>query len=877
MIPPRPAFPGMRRLARRPRARHTLVIEEFEGRLLPSVVTVDAGSVIRPVNRQVLGANLAWWDSALNTTQTRQMVQAAGLNFFRIPGGWFADVWHFNDPQVFAGGNTSGNMAQFIASMGAAGMVTVNYGTGSPQEAAAYLAYLNARVGDTTAIGLGPQWNVATTSWVNRDWKTAGYWASLRAATPLPLDDGLNFLRLGRAQPFGIKYWEVGNEIYGIWAADLHTAPHDPYTYVAFTSQFADYAAQIDPAVSIGVDGSGPGSDAYPNSADWTKQVLQQCAARAFTPDFLSDHSYVVEPGFENDANLLLHAASDPTAVSVSGPINWSVRAKAYRVLIGQYLGAAGANVRLMATEVNSVSIAPSSQTSSLVNGLWLADSLGGILQTEYESAVVYALRSNFDTHRYLPSLYGWRKGGDYGMIGSSGPSPATGTYVPYPNYFAEQLLSKMVHDGDTVVRAGTDDPTVSAYAVKQANGHLGLLVINKNPNTDLTPQFQIAGFVPSGAATVWRYGKAQDDAQSRTIDGQSSLASSTTTLSVNGSTFSYSLPQYSMTVLDLAPLSGLPSGWTDADVGGPGRAGGASFDGTTWTVIGGGADIGGTSDQFHFTSRALTGNGSVIARVAGLTAASPLAEAGVMLRNGTDPNASFAGVVLTPGNGVAFQWRTNAGGSSGAAQVAGVGGPLWVKLTRAGNLFAGYYSTDGVRWTQVGGIQAIAMGATVRAGLAVSAHNDASLATSRFTGVAVQSGFTTALSRAVWVASASSTEAGGSAARAIDGSTGTRWSSGTRQTAGQWFQLDLGSSQTFQGLVMDSTGTPLDVPRGYAVYVSDNGTDWSSQTAVATGTGSSVTSITLAAAVTKRYVRIVLTRSDPFWWWSIHDLGLFV
>jgi len=143
---------------------------------------------------------------------------------------------------------------------------------------------------------------------------------------------------------------------------------------------------------------------------------------------------------------------------------------------------------------------------------------------------------------------------------------------------------------------------------------------------------------------------------------------------------------------------------------------------------------------------------------------------------------------------------------------------------------------------------------------------------------VNVAVGFTTALSHAGWSASASSTTSGRSPANAIDGNAGTRWSTGAHQRPGQWFQLDLGSVKTFQRLVLDSTNSPNDYPRGYAVYVSDNGTDWSSLSSVATGAGTGpVTTITLGAAVTKRYVRIVQTGSDPVRWWSIHELNLFV
>ena len=57
------------------------------------------------------------------------------------------------------------------------------------------------------------------------DWKTAGYWAKLRASTPAEYQtwataDGVYnprnaFLAIDRDTPVGIKYWEIGNETFG--------------------------------------------------------------------------------------------------------------------------------------------------------------------------------------------------------------------------------------------------------------------------------------------------------------------------------------------------------------------------------------------------------------------------------------------------------------------------------------------------------------------------------------------------------------------------------------------------------------------------------------------------------------------------------------
>jgi hypothetical protein len=513
---------------------------------LLATVTVDAGEVVRAVNPQLLGVNTAWWDTDLNTADTQQMVQAAGLNLFRLPGGSSSDDFHFNSPPTYQGEGTIPSMASFVASVSGQAVVTLDYGSGSPQEAAALLAYLNAPVGATTEIGDGQEWNDATGQWQTVNWQNAGYWASLRAATPLAVDDGLNFLRLGRAAPFGFKYFEVGNEEYGSWEIDHHAMEHDPATYVAFAMQFQAYAGLIDPSISIGVDAAGP-DDSYNN---WIADVLQDAASQGLSIGFISDHNYVQSPGSESDATLLLGTVSDPDS-----PYDWGVRAAGYANLLDQYLGADN-NVQLFTTEFNSVSYDPGKQTTSLVNGLFIADSLGSLLETSYNAAIVWDLRNGWNTgNNNSSSLYGWREGGDYGLLGSPpDDAPLTGAYIPYPSYFAEQLASKIIVAGGSVVAANSSDPDLAVYAVLEANGDLEMLVINKSPTASITGQFQLSNFQPAAQAEVWQYGEAQDTAQSESSDGQSALANFSTALDLSGSIFSDDFPAYSMSVLVLSP-----------------------------------------------------------------------------------------------------------------------------------------------------------------------------------------------------------------------------------------------------------------------------------------------------------------------------------
>ena len=187
--------------------------------------TISAASPLHAVSANMLGVNMVWWDTADVSTQTQQMSAAAGFKLFRFPGGSSSDEYHFN---VSANGGDSSaitvpQFAQYITSAGGTGLVTLDYGSGSPQEAAAELAYLEGSATDTTVIGNGIEWNTTTNQWQTVNWGTAGYWAALRGAKPLATDDGLNFLRINDAAPFtAIRYWEVGNEEYGSWETDHH-------------------------------------------------------------------------------------------------------------------------------------------------------------------------------------------------------------------------------------------------------------------------------------------------------------------------------------------------------------------------------------------------------------------------------------------------------------------------------------------------------------------------------------------------------------------------------------------------------------------------------------------------------------------------------
>lgn len=127
-------------------------------------------------------------------------------------------------------------------------------------------------------------------------------------------------------------------------------------------------------------------------------------------------------------------------------------------------------------------------------------------------------------------------------------------------------------------------------------------------------------------------------------------------------------------------------------------------------------------------------------------------------------------------------------------------------------------------------------------------------------------------LDRTLWVAS-SSTTGNDSPANALDGNLTTRWSTDTSQVSGQWFEVDMGVANTFNQLVLNSVNSGNDYPRGYQVYVSNDGVNWGS--AVATGTGTAnITTINLPAQAA-RYIKIIQTGSVGGTYWSIDEFNI--
>lgn len=467
---------------------------------LPAVVhvSVDAARPVRTVDARWFGVNTAVWDGNYEKPETTGLLQELGARVLRFPGGSLSDEYHWASNQ--SGSNTwtwvtsFDKFARVATNIGAQVYITVNYGTGSPEEAAGWVRYSNL------------------------------------------------------TKNYGFKYWEIGNENFGSWETDANVYPHDAYTYAVRAAVYFQQMKAVDPTIKIGVVGTpgetngANGYSAHPafnprtgkSSNGWTPVVLATLKSLDVTPDFLIHHQY---PEWT-------YSESDPLLLQTSTA--WAREAADLRQQISDYFGPGGESIELVCTENNSNSGDQGKQSTSLVNGLYLADSLGQFMKTEFNAYVWWDLRNSKDTRGNMDStLYGWRSYGDLGMV--------EGLTNRHPTFYTAKLLQYFARADDTVLSTSTDHLLLSAYAVRHNNGALALLVINKNPAGPIAAQIVLRSFTPDPSAQVWSYGIPQDEA-ARLGVGSPDIAQAT--YAPASAALGLGFAPYSVTLINFAPTA---------------------------------------------------------------------------------------------------------------------------------------------------------------------------------------------------------------------------------------------------------------------------------------------------------------------------------
>jgi hypothetical protein len=129
------------------------------------------------------------------------------------------------------------------------------------------------------------------------------------------------------------------------------------------------------------------------------------------------------------------------------------------------------------------------------------------------------------------------------------------------------------------------------------------------------------------------------------------------------------------------------------------------------------GRDVNGSYDDWAavYKPSAIGSSGSISARVASIDAVDTSSKAGVVVRNSFNTSSpsndashlnstGYAAVVVTPSQGVIFEWDSAGNGYlRNSSSVPAVRPPVWIRLNIANSSASGYYSLDGKTWSQVG------------------------------------------------------------------------------------------------------------------------------------------------------------------------------
>jgi hypothetical protein len=444
-------------------------------------VTVNATAGLGTIPSNAIGLNTAVYDGHMNDPAIPGLLKAAGIDALRYPGGSFSDIynWQTNLAQGgFVAPNTGfANFMTTASATGANPIIDVNYGTGTPALAAAWVQ--NADVTNN----------------------------------------------------FGINYWEVGNEVYGNgtygaqWEADAHctdasgkpvtiggepaqTFNCGPATYANGVLSYISAMKAVNPNIHVCAVLTTPGfwPDNVTNSTtspqSWNQTVLSTLGAKT---DCVILHYY---PGGSTAAGML----TDPT--DIAGIVS-TVHSQ-----ISQFAGVNPAGVKLIVTETNT-SIDMDTQPAALfAPDMYMSWLENGVTNVDWW---------NEHNGAGTPSTVGGAQDfGDQGIFsnnsnGSGVTEPAVNT--PFAPYFGIEMLSKLGAPGDQMVNSTSSDPLVRTHAVRRAGGGLDVLIDNEDPSGTHTVNLTYNNFTPSGTPTVFTLA---NNATTITSTTQSSAASVT-------------------------------------------------------------------------------------------------------------------------------------------------------------------------------------------------------------------------------------------------------------------------------------------------------------------------------------------------------------
>ncbi|AEB09197.1 alpha-L-arabinofuranosidase C-terminal domain-containing protein [Desulfobacca acetoxidans] len=411
-----------------------------------------------------------------------------GLKATHPPGASVRPEKRLGQPEWYSHSYGIMEHLQLCELLGAEPIITVNYGSGLNKDgrvstyvslsqkvkrAAAWVALVNGNPEDQRLLGIDEE---------GRDWRTIGYWAGLRVAR-------------GRPAPYGVTYWEIGNEVFNRQAIGFCSAQ----TYAADYLEFVRAMKTVDPTIKIGAVGLAEphGRGDADQELPWNETILQGAKNHL---DFLSVHLYYPS------ASACPHSyQSQCWFMAVMGAASQAMAdLKEIRRLIDTIYG-------------------PSETIPIVVSeyGVWPAESKSG---GDYANLA----RALYDADLLMGLM---TEGSDLGVdlaaawnIHGNNPTAAirfdfnTESRTLRPHFWAQQLLRNSL--GNWILPVQVTCPTLAigrlgnvgpllavpelqAMATLDLQGHLALAVLNRSLVSGLEADITIREYQPLPLATV--------------------------------------------------------------------------------------------------------------------------------------------------------------------------------------------------------------------------------------------------------------------------------------------------------------------------------------------------------------------------------------
>ncbi|MBW8869623.1 MAG: RICIN domain-containing protein [Acidobacteriales bacterium] len=333
-----------------------------------------------------------------------------------------------------------------------------------------------------------------------------------------------------KSKGYGIKYWEIGNEVGGNgyygdpgWEYDLHYPFYDgtragqpalsPAAYGSNVVAFVNAMKAQDSTIKCGVGLSEPNAGTDTATPPYNSEVLKNCGSLV---DFAIFHWY---PGDGTAAALLQSPLTIPGFVSKA------------RTQLSQLLGAHASQVEILITETGSGTVTGAPAT------LFCADDYLSWLENGISSVDWQELHNGFMT------------AGVRGMADNS----------PDVAFYGCQMAALLADPGDQFASVTSSSSLVAIHAVRKTNNDLAALLINRASSGSASITVNVSGMNLATSGTRYDFGAANFNRNGYPTSGpaQGTIAG------IGNTTFTVTVPAYSMTLVDIPTGSGQTADFT--------------------------------------------------------------------------------------------------------------------------------------------------------------------------------------------------------------------------------------------------------------------------------------------------------------------------